>query len=351
MNITQEKFSKRIHEIIQDKIFFSNISNNPVEVVEKLPEDIVPGRVLFDGLMLFDGIEGIEDDIQQMHSFTKDGDIVNLEDYYTDNGAFEDDGWDRFLAALERLMTVDEFIQYSDAVGDGTDLPEKPEDYNDLALYPIDENGHAEIPAGTTRIKGEAFINCSKLVSVTIPDTVREICGLAFGGCTNLASLDIPSSVRDIGPSAFNGCKSLASVVISSDIGLLIEERAFARCTSLTEVVFKNNPLKVIAPHAFEGCPCEDDVVKFRYFEFKTVKQMTNAVKNAIASGSLHFREDLDGRTLVYHTKRFKEKIAFEYRNNKIFYGLKAHDTVYDSWTIHEENVLKTFNKLYESAK
>jgi hypothetical protein len=66
MSITQEEFRKRIHEIIQDKIFFSNISGNPVEVVDKLPEEIVPGKVLFDGLTLFDGIEGIEDDIQQM---------------------------------------------------------------------------------------------------------------------------------------------------------------------------------------------------------------------------------------------------------------------------------------------
>ena len=111
MNITQEEFSKRIHEIIQDKIFFSNISGNPVEVVEKLPEEIVPGKVLFDGLNLFDGIEGIEDDIQQMHSFTKDGVVVNLEDYYTDNGAFDDGGLLRFLSALERLMTVDEFVE------------------------------------------------------------------------------------------------------------------------------------------------------------------------------------------------------------------------------------------------
>ena len=251
MNITQEEFRKRIHEIIQDKIFFSNISNNPVEVVEKLPEEIVPGKVLFDGLMLFDGIEGIEDDIQQMHSFLKDGTIVNLEDYYTDSGAFDDDGWDRFMAALERLMTVDEFSQYLDKIGDGPDLP-----------YPIDENGHAEIPVGTLYIKEEAFINCSNLVSVTIPDTVLEIRDLAFCGCTNLASIDIPSPVRLIGPSAFNGCTSLASVFISSSGGLLIEKQAFAGCTSLTDVVFKNNPLMVIVRHAFEGCPCEEEVMR-----------------------------------------------------------------------------------------
>jgi len=112
MNITQEEFSKRIHEIIEDKIFFSNISNSPVEVVEKLPEEIVPGKVLFDGLNLFDGIEGIEDDIQQMTSYTKDGCIVNLEDYYTDSGAFEDDGKERFLAALKCLMTLTEFLKF-----------------------------------------------------------------------------------------------------------------------------------------------------------------------------------------------------------------------------------------------
>ena len=88
MSITQEEFGKRIHEIIQDKIFFSNISGNPVEVVEKLPEEIVPGKVLFDGLMLFDGIEGIEDDIQQINCVTKEVERVNLQDYYTLNAAF-----------------------------------------------------------------------------------------------------------------------------------------------------------------------------------------------------------------------------------------------------------------------
>lgn len=249
MNITQEEFRKRIHEIIEDKLFFSNISGNPVEVVEKLPEEIVPGKVLFDGLMLFDGIEGIEDDIQQMTSYTKDGCIVNLEDYYTDSGAFDDDGWDRFMVALGRLMTVDEFSQYIDKNGIGSELP-----------YPIDENGHAEIPAGTLYFKERAFINCSKLVSVTLPDTVLENRDHAFCGCKNLASIELPASVRLI--SAFNGCTSLASVVISSSGGLLIEEQAFAGCTSLTDVVFKNNPLKVISHHAFEGCPCEEEVMR-----------------------------------------------------------------------------------------
>lgn len=251
MTQTQEEFTKAVYEIIKDKVFFSNFSSRPADVVEKLPEEIVPDKVLFDGLNLFDGIEGIEDDIQQMTSYTKDGCIVNLEDYYTDSGAFDDDGWDRFMVALGRLMTVDEFSQYIDKNGIGSELP-----------YPIDENGHAEIPAGTLYIKEGAFINCSKLVSVTIPDTVLEIRSHAFCGCKNLASIELPASVRLIAPSAFNGCTSLASVVISSSGGLLIEEQAFAGCTSLTDVVFKNNPLKVISHHAFEGCLCEEEVMR-----------------------------------------------------------------------------------------
>lgn len=109
MNNSQEEFTSKIYDVIKDKVFFSNISANRVNVVEKLPAEIEDGKVLFDGLMLFDGIEGIEDDIQQMTTFTKERESVNVEDYYTDNGAFDDDGMERFIAALERLMTVEEF--------------------------------------------------------------------------------------------------------------------------------------------------------------------------------------------------------------------------------------------------
>jgi hypothetical protein len=105
------EFTEKIYEHIWDKIFLSNCSGQPAMVVDELPEDIVPGKVFFDGMMLFDGIEGVEDDIQQMNSFTKDGERVNLEDYYTDNGAFDDDGWDRFIEALDRLMTTKEFLK------------------------------------------------------------------------------------------------------------------------------------------------------------------------------------------------------------------------------------------------
>ena len=105
----QSKFKQRICETIKDRVFFSNFNGEMAEVVNELPEQIADGKVLFDGMTLYDGIEGVEDDIQQMHSYTKDGYVVNLEDYFTENGAFEDDGEDRFLAALGNLMTREEY--------------------------------------------------------------------------------------------------------------------------------------------------------------------------------------------------------------------------------------------------
>lgn len=104
-------YKQLIYHIIKDKIFLSNGSSCMATVVKRLPKEVVPGLVLFDGMDLYDGIDGVEDDIQQMNSFTKDGVRVNLEDYYTENGAFDKGGMIRFVAALERLMTIDEFLE------------------------------------------------------------------------------------------------------------------------------------------------------------------------------------------------------------------------------------------------
>ena len=209
--------------------------------------------------------------------------------------------------------------------------------------YPIDENGHAVIPEGATRIDDYAFLQCDKLVSVSMPNTIEEIGEGAFGSCKNLISITLPSSLGFIEEAAFFGCKGLRSIVIPNGVKM-IDARAFAECTSLTEV---HLPAGVaIDSSAFNGSP------SYMYFEFGTVKQMINAVVEAISNGSLlHFSGEPDNTTQVYHTKKFKEKIVLRYRKNKIFYTVFAHKTIYESWTIHQEKVLENFIKLYESVQ
>ena len=217
------------------------------------------------------------------------------------------------------------------------------EDDEPISKYPIDENGHAVIPEGTICVDGYAFYQCEKLVSVSIPDTVEIIGDGAFGYCENLTSITLPASLGFIEEAAFFGCKGLKGVVIPNGVKM-IDARAFAECTSLSEV---HLPAGVdIVSSAFNGSP------SYMYFEFGTVKQMIKAVAEAISNGSLlHFSSEPDNTTQVYHTKKFKEKIVLRYRKNKIFYTVCAHDTIYESWTIHEEKVLKNFIKLYESTK
>ena len=63
-----------------------------------------------------------------------------------------------------------------------------------------------------TSIDNWAFIDCSHLASVELPDSITIINMLAFQNCTSLTSVTIPSSVTSISHWAFDGCSSLSSI-------------------------------------------------------------------------------------------------------------------------------------------
>ena len=54
-----------------------------------------------------------------------------------------------------------------------------------------------------------AFLGCSLLSDITIPDGVTSIGDLAFEDCKSLKSITIPDSLKSIGKEAFYSCKSL----------------------------------------------------------------------------------------------------------------------------------------------
>lgn len=60
-----------------------------------------------------------------------------------------------------------------------------------------------------TEISASAFLDCTELVSVSLPDTLTHIGDTAFGGCGALPEIIIPHSVTEIDNSAFTGCTSL----------------------------------------------------------------------------------------------------------------------------------------------
>ena len=110
----------------------------------------------------------------------------------------------------------------------------------------------AEIGSGCTSIGNEALYGCSRLTSVTIPDTVTSIGNGAILLCDKLTSVTIPDTVTSIGESAFRLCSGLTSVTIGSGV-TSIGTIAFNSCTSLTSITIPDS-VTTIGERAFQNC-------------------------------------------------------------------------------------------------
>ena len=87
-----------------------------------------------------------------------------------------------------------------------------------------------------TAIGETAFLNCSDLTDVFIPNTVTTIDLGAFANCDNLQSAIIPNSVTTINNMAFRGCTSLALVGMGNGV-TYIGQSAFDDCPAITSVI------------------------------------------------------------------------------------------------------------------
>ena len=130
-------------------------------------------------------------------------------------------------------------------------------------LYPYvkainqDTSGNITIPSTlggypVTRICAESFLNCTNLLSVTIPDGVKYIGSDAFSGCNRLTTVVIPNGVTEIGYNAFDGCSALTTITIPSSVRS-IGSRAFKNCSSLTTIKIPDD-VTSIEYDTFYGC-------------------------------------------------------------------------------------------------
>ena len=91
------------------------------------------------------------------------------------------------------------------------------------------------IPESVTRIDAHAFDGCTSLSDINLPKGITRIASSTFYGCTSLSSIEIPNGVQTIGSSAFSSCRNLKTVDIPSSV-TLIESYAFYGCSSLQAV-------------------------------------------------------------------------------------------------------------------
>ena len=90
------------------------------------------------------------------------------------------------------------------------------------------------------KIGEAAFIQCTKLTSVSVPGTVREIGDRAFADCWQLAEVAFEPGVARVGNGAFSNCLSLAELDFPATLSRL-GAGCFQGCVELRDVYFRGN--------------------------------------------------------------------------------------------------------------
>lgn len=79
----------------------------------------------------------------------------------------------------------------------------------------------------------------TNITNCEINTNTKFICSNAFLDCSSLTFITIPNSVTSIGQSAFRNCSSLVEITISDSV-TSIENYTFERCNSLTNVIIES---------------------------------------------------------------------------------------------------------------
>ena len=93
----------------------------------------------------------------------------------------------------------------------------------------------ATVKYGITSIGDYAFMGCTGMTEMTLPNSVTSIGDNAFEGCSGLTELTLPNSVTSIGGYAFAYCSGLIKLTLSNSL-TSIGKYAFKGCIGLEKI-------------------------------------------------------------------------------------------------------------------
>ncbi len=222
-------------------------------------------------------------------------------------------------------------------------IPEGIESIGDYAFYEYRKLRHITLPQSIKTI-GESAFSRSGLVSIEIPDNVKNISRESFSACSDLRSVFFGKNVESIGYYAFWVCNRLETIAVSEDNAHLksidgnlytkdgktlilyaqgkqnnsfavpdgvtnIASLAFKTCDNLSHITLSDSVVS-IGDRAFEGCGNLEkltvgdglqEIGSSVFWACYNLKSITVSEDNAYyksIDGNLYTK---DGKTFVYY--------------------------------------------------
>lgn len=110
-----------------------------------------------------------------------------------------------------------------------------------------------------TTVEQYAFMNCTSLETVYIPENVVSFGDRVFAGCTSLQTVTMLSDVVSMPTNMFSGCTSLCDLTLNENIAEF-SYGCFNGCSSLTNLDFVSNG-DLLQSYAFNGTGAESVVL------------------------------------------------------------------------------------------
>ena len=132
-----------------------------------------------------------------------------------------------------------------------------------------------------------AFCHCSRLTSVTLPNSLTSILdGGAFWMCRGFSSLTIPNSVTNIGSDAFHYCSSLETVFVPLNVISIGDYSMFESCSSLHLAYIPRRFKGRLPESTFQNCAADLQIIYYdenmRFFD-ETLRTADNSSTNIVA--------------------------------------------------------------------
>ena len=138
-------------------------------------------------------------------------------------------------------------------------LPNSVKEIGESAFYNCVSLKNVSLPNELEIIGSGAFVGCSSLTDMEFPNSITEIHDSAFAE-TSLISIVLPENLTYLRFGAFAGCKNLSSVTFNCTALECIEYCVFGACNSLTTIVLPDG-VRSLGELAFHHCTSLKSVI------------------------------------------------------------------------------------------